>query len=105
MSILVSIFVCINRIFRRENNQSSNVHCFTVFFCVKLVNDGFDGVAHFTGKSGKRSKANRIIDVFSKKLVFLPYVKDQHYSLTIIVNPGKIENYYKAHTKDTELPL
>ena len=38
-------------------------------------------------------------------LLFLPYVNLQHYSLTVVVNPGLIANYYNGAKGNAEVPL
>ena len=92
-----------NRVFRRENNAESNIHCFNVHFCGKLIREGHKGVAHFTSKPHKKKEGP--LDIFRMKLLFLPYVHEEHYSLTVVVNPGLIGNYYNGSKGDAEVPL
>ena len=51
-----------------------------------LKNDGPESVASWT--------ANKNINVFQKKLIFIPVNADLHWSLCVVVNPGLIANSY-----------
>lgn len=50
-----------------------------------LKDDGPKAVSSWTEKKN--------IDVFKKKLIFVPVNADLHWSLCVIVNPGLIANY------------
>ena len=49
-----------------------------------LKDDGPESVASWT--------ANKGIDIFKKKLIFIPVHADVHWSLCVVVNPGHIAN-------------
>lgn len=49
-----------------------------------LASDGAKAVSSWTAK--KR------IDIFEKKLIFVPVNSDLHWSLCVVVNPGFIAN-------------
>ena len=57
-----------------------------------LKEDGPDAVASLTAN----------INVFDKKLIFLPVSADSHRSLCVIVNPGLIANNYDDDIADDE---
>jgi len=63
--------------------NSSNVHFFTSHFYTTLTL-GVTGVRSWT--------ARKNINVFQKRLIFIPINKTLHWSLCVIVNPGAIEN-------------
>lgn len=42
------------------------------------------------------------INIFEKKLIFIPVNADLHWSLLVVVNPGLIANYYNSDLPDTE---
>ncbi len=74
-----------NRISRGESQQpSSNVHFFTSQFMTTLKEKGPRAVASWTGK--------KHINLFQKKLVFIPVNADLHWLLCVVVNPGLIAN-------------
>jgi len=62
--------------------RSSNVHFFTSHFYTTLVSEGVEGVKSWTAKKN--------IDIFNKKLIFIPINKTLHWSLCVVVNPGAI---------------
>ena len=75
------------RISRGEPNQpDSKVHFFTSHFMTTLKEDGPDAVASWTAK--------KKINIFEKKLIFIPVHADNHWSLCVVVNPGLILNIY-----------
>ena len=51
-----------------------------------LASDGAEAVSSWTAK--KR------IDIFEKKLIFVPVNSDLHWSLCVVVNPGFIGNNF-----------
>ena len=75
-----------NRISRGESKQpSSNVHFFTSHFMTTMKEKGPEAVASWTEKKN--------IDLFQKKLVFIPVNADLHWSLCVVVNPGLAANW------------
>ena len=70
------------RISRGENKQCTGFHFFTSHFYTTLANDGPSAVESWTAKKG--------IDIFEKKIIFIPINKDLHWSLCVVVNPGSI---------------
>ena len=81
-----------HRISRGETDQAnSDVHFFTSHFMTTLKDDGPEAVSSWTAKKN--------INVFKKKLIFLPVNADLHWSLCVVVNPGLIARSY-----DTEIP-
>ena len=76
-----------NRISRGEAQQpSSDVHFFTSHFMTTMKEKGPVAVASWTEKKN--------IDLFQKKLVFIPVNADLHWSLCVVVNPGKVANWF-----------
>eukprot|EP00536_Pseudo-nitzschia_multiseries_P008300 jgi/Psemu1/257073/estExt_Genewise1Plus.C_2090059 len=65
-----------------STNQSSDVHFFTSHFYTTLASEGVEGVKSWT--------ARKNINIFEKKLIFIPVNKSLHWSLCVIVNPGAI---------------
>ena len=49
-----------------------------------LASDGPQAVSSWTSK--------KKIDIFEKKLIFVPVNSDLHWSLAVVVNPGFIAN-------------
>ena len=89
------LFSWLNRISRGEaNNSDSNVHFFTSHFMTMLKNDDPEAVASWT--------ANENINVFQKKLIFIPVNADLHWSLCVVVNPGLIANCFDEGVAETE---
>jgi len=82
------------RISRGEANPDSNVHFFTSHFMTTLKNNGPESVASWTAK--------KKINVFQKKLIFIPVNADLHWSLCVVVNPGLIANYFDVSVEETE---
>lgn len=75
------------RISRGESRQPhSNVHFFTSHFMTTLKSEGVDAVASWT--------VNKKINVFEKKLIFIPVNANLHWSLCVVVNPGRIANSF-----------
>ena len=76
----------LNRISRGESQQpSSDVHFFTSLFMTTMEVKGPAAVASWTEKEN--------IDLFQKKLVFIPVNVDLHWSLCVVVNPGQVANW------------
>ena len=81
----------IARISRQEAMATSCVHFFTSHFYTTLQDEGVDAVSSWTTKKG--------IDIFSKRIIFLPINQSLHWSLCAVVNPGLIANYEKIHSQ------
>jgi Ulp1 family protease len=64
--------------------SQSNIHIFTTQFFSALEDNGVNAVTKWT--------ARKDIDIFEKKFILIPINKDLHWSLCIVVNPGKIPN-------------
>lgn len=74
----------------------SKVHFFTSHFFSTLESDGPEAVASWT----RRKKIN----IFSKKLIFVPIAKQFHWSLCVVVNPGAlVDAGNRGPTKDDPL--
>ena len=84
-----------NRISKDESKlPSSDVHFFTSHFMTTLKDEGPEAVDSWTEKKG--------INIFEKKLVFIPINADLHWTLLVIVNPGQIANHYNSDLPATE---
>merc|ERR1712238_404701 len=68
---------------RNINCKQSDVYFFSSHFHSTLVSDGPEGVESWT--------ARKNINIFEKKLIFIPINKTLHWSLCVIVNPGTIQ--------------
>jgi Ulp1 family protease len=51
-----------------------------------LKREGLEAVASWT--------VNKKINVFEKKLIFIPINADLHWSLCVVVNPGHVANNF-----------
>ena len=60
----------------------------------KLKEEGIKAIASWTEKKN--------INVFEKKLVFIPVNADLHWSLCVVVNPGLIANNLDSDLDPTE---
>lgn len=71
---------------RHISKQFSNIHYFSTQFLTKLIShkQGF-GVG-----AARRWCKRAAINIFEKKFLFLPFNKDDHWSLFVVVNPGEI---------------
>jgi Ulp1 family protease len=84
------------RISRAENKPSTDFHFFTSHFYTTLADEGPGAVESWTAKKN--------IDIFKKKLIFIPINKDLHWSLCVVVNPGAIRfSSNKNRTKNDPL--
>ena len=84
-----------NRISRGESRlPSSDVQFFTSHFMTNLKKNGPDAVLSWTEKKD--------INIFEKKLIFIPVHADLHWSLLVVVNPGQIANVYNDDIPETE---
>jgi len=79
--------------------DESDVHVFTTQFFSRLEDKGAEAVSSWTSKKG--------INIFEKKFIFIPVNKDIHWSLFVIVNPGKIGNMYveEDDKEEVEVPF
>jgi len=82
------------RISRGELQTESNVHFFSSDFITKLKDDGPEAVSSIV--------ADKQINVFEKKLMFMPINDDNHWSLCVVVNPGLIANSFDETISDDE---
>lgn len=69
---------------QNEDLDNSNVHIFTSHFYSTLRDEGSQSVQSWTEKKN--------INIFKKKLVFIPINESLHWSLCVLVNPGAVEN-------------
>ena len=72
---------------------TSCVHFFTSHFYTTLQDEGVDAVSSWTTNKG--------IDIFSKRIIFLPINESIHWSLCAVVNPGLIKNYFRITNKSS----
>jgi Ulp1 family protease len=70
------------------------MHFFTSHFFTTLVNEGPEGVSSWTTK--------REIKIFEKKFIFIPINERLHWSLCVVVNPGKIRNRFRQDKLDDD---
>mmetsp|Transcript_2711 Transcript_2711/g.5860 ORF Transcript_2711/g.5860 Transcript_2711/m.5860 type:complete len:1453 (-) Transcript_2711:112-4470(-) len=68
---------------QNEDIENSDVHIFTSHFYSTLRDEGTNSVQSWTEKKN--------INIFKKKLVFIPINESSHWSLCVLVNPGKVE--------------
>jgi Ulp1 family protease len=83
---LTRIYSPPRRISGAPNKPNSDVHVFTSHFMSTLASDGVKAVSSWTAK--------KKIDIFEKKLIFVPVNSDLHWSLCVVVNPGSIASNY-----------
>ena len=72
----------LNRIQRFQEGRDDNIHCFSTHFYSQLVQYGYDRVKSWTAK--------KQINIFWKKMLFIPICEEAHWSLCVVVNPGAI---------------
>ena len=82
---------------RRCNVAESDVFIFTSHFFTQLKKGGPEAVESWTKK--------RNIDIFQKKLIFIPINKSWHWSLSVVVNPGHILKNYDGENGYDSDPL
>ena len=82
-----------NRILRGETS-TSNIHFFSTQFFQKVKDGGAKSVQGWTKR--------RSINVFEKKFIVIPINYNNHWSLCVIVNPGKIENAYRDDNNEVQ---
>ena len=75
-----------NQWISRNEGLDSMILFFTTHFMENLTKHGPEFVRTWTAK--------REIDIFKKKLIILPINDKMHWSLCVVVNPGKISNNY-----------
>ena len=94
--MLCAVLVRISR--GESQKRDSDVHFFTSHFMTTLKNEGIQAVSSWT--------ANKNINVFKKRLIFVPVNADLHWSLCVVVNPGLIANNYdriaEKHDEDSQ---
>jgi hypothetical protein len=73
---------------RMESHPDSTILTMSTYFYSKLANEGVDSAMKWTTKS----------NVLSKKLVFIPIHKDQHWSLMVIVNACLVDHFDECDT-------
>lgn len=85
-----------SRISRDVTTLDSKFHLFTSHFFTTLSSGGPEAVASWT----RRKKIN----IFKKRLIFIPINKQMHWSLCVIVNPGAlVEGGDRPRTQDDPL--
>jgi Ulp1 protease family, C-terminal catalytic domain len=62
-----------------RKGDNSMMHIFSTHFYTSLVEKGIDGVTNWTAKKN--------INIFEKKLLFIPINKSLHWSMVVVVNP------------------
>ena len=77
-----------NRIARREDKTHTNLHSFSTYFYSLMVQREAARMTRWT----KRKNVN----IFEKKIIFIPIHADSHWSLCIILNPGSIKNSFES---------
>ena len=76
--------------------DTNDVHIFNTFFMDTLVEKGPED------QDVVKLTANRNIDVFEKKFIFIPINADLHWSLCVIVNPRLIADAYNISANGDE---
>ena len=71
---------------KKPNGPNSDIHVFSTQFMTTLRSEGFKAVEPWV--------ANKSINIFSKRLLFFPVHGDLHWSLCVVVNPGKFLTNY-----------
>jgi Ulp1 family protease len=79
-----------------DDIYSSQHHIFTSHFYSTLTRKGVAGVTSWTAKKD--------IDIFDKKLIFIPINKSLHWSLCVVFNPGAIDCYEPGHDPSSRMP-
>lgn len=77
--------IFVQRMTRNDAPEISPCHYFSTHFYSKLCKEGPEGVQKWTERKG--------IDIFQKRLIFVPVNKTMHWSLAVIVNPGAIDDH------------
>ena len=79
------------RISRGEPKTGSNLHFFTSHFYTQLSTKKFGSMTNWTTKKD--------INIFEKKFIFIPINQNSHWSLSVVVNPGSINNSQESDSK------
>jgi len=66
------------------------VHLFNTHFYQTLHNSGIDMTLHCHALKG----FTRVVDIFSKRWLYIPIWLRTHFSLVVIVNPGYIKTCF-----------
>ena len=115
---LISVFGKSHRINR---DGAGDVHFFSTQVMTRLRENGSRDVVEWTKKGEGAGQVNcpeivgvctflitsrnlYSVDIFEKKFLFMPIHKDMHWSLCVVVNPGKIANMFDSVSKDLEHP-
>lgn len=81
---------------RKENVDESRVHIFTSHFYTALAEGGPQTVESWTAKKN--------IDIFSKRMIFIPINKSLHWSLCVVVNANEIGRMYQDRDESAPRP-
>lgn len=73
---------------------ANEVHVFTTQFYTKLEDEGVEAVSSWTAK--------KKLDIFEKKFIIIPINKNIHWSLFVVVNPGKAENGHDSFVENDD---
>ncbi len=79
-----------------EFQPNFSIHVFSTHFYTKLEDDGVNSVLSWM--------VNKGIDMFSKKLIFVPIHQNQHWSLIVAVNAGLIDFCDELNVR-SEIPI
>ena len=83
------------RMFR--HNDRSQIHFFSTHFYTALSEEGVGSITKWT--------ANKNINIFEKKFIFIPVNKNLHWSLSVVINCGEIMKHNERIESSTEHPL
>jgi hypothetical protein len=71
-----------------EIDKSNDVLIMGSFFYSEMESNGVNAVTKYTSKTKKR--IDKSIDIFAKKLIFIPICQKGHWSLCVVVHPSAI---------------
>ena len=98
MLIHAALAILVRMCRHEAQKRDPDVHAFTSHFMSTLKSDGVQAVASWT--------KNKNINVFTKRLLFLPVNADLHWSLCVVVNPGLIGSNHariaNQHDEDSQ---
>lgn len=79
--------------------DKSNIHLFPSLFFTTMKMKGVKDVVNWTKKHG--------VDIFTKKLIFIPVNDARHWSLCVVLNPGAIVQYVEKlqHSNDSKISV
>lgn len=80
-----------------NNIHASDVHFFTSHFYSTLTKEGAEGVVSWTAKKD--------IDIFKKKMIFIPINNSWHWSLCVVINPGEILDYDPGDSESSGMKM